>query len=551
MAGPWEQFAPQAQESGSKPWEQFQTTAAEPLSRTDKFLKGVRDPIDGGAQLLTKMLPAGLVEAGNKANNWLADKTGLVARLPEGGIDQQVRQGEQEYEARRAAQGESGFDGYRSLGALIPSMALGAATGGAAAGAGLTARIGVGAAQGAAAGALTPTTGEDFWIDKGKQVAVSAAAGGALPAVFGAAARVVSPNASKNAQLALLKREGVRPTLGQGLGGIANKVEEKLTSIPILGDSIVRTRAGANATFEAAAINRSLAPIGDKLPKGVTGREAIEYAEQKLGANYDKVLTNIGAIRPDSQFNSKVASLTSMVNRARIPDAEKAKYFTAIDKVSTSIDQHGVITSNAFKTLESDLGFYSRKLAGSQNVYDGEIAPAVKQIQEELRAMLRRQAGAHAIELAQTNKGWANFKRVQKAAAAVGAENGNFTPAQLQNAVKTLDKSKDKGAFARGSALGQDLSDAGKAILGSKVPDSGTAGRIGWGIGGGLAYAEPSLLAGAIGGGLLYLSPAQRLLLASASSRPAAAEPAAQALRKAGAVLGPGLSQLPLYNLRD
>ena len=57
---------------------------AAPLSRAEKMLQGARDPFDGGAQLLTKMLPDSVVQSGNRLNNWLADTTGMVGRLPEG-----------------------------------------------------------------------------------------------------------------------------------------------------------------------------------------------------------------------------------------------------------------------------------------------------------------------------------------------------------------------------------------------------------------------------------------------------------------------------------
>ena len=41
-----------------------------------------------------------------------------------------------------------------------------------------------------------------------------------------------------------------------------------------------------------------------------------------------------------------------------------------------------------------------------------------------------------------------------------------------------MDKSKDKRAFSEGSALMQDLTDAAKTTLPSKVPDSGTPARL-------------------------------------------------------------------------
>lgn len=520
-------------------------------SRLEKFGRGLRDPLDGGAQLLAHLLPDNVVKAGNDLNNWLADKTGLVARLPEGGVDQQVREANRDYEARRAAAGEAGIDGYRALGGFIPSAVITAATGGTGAGLGLAGRVGLGAAQGAASGALAPAaSGDSYWSEKAKQVALGTGVGGAVPAAFGAAARVISPNASKNASVALLRREGVQPTIGQTLGGLANKIEERVQSVPLVGDAIRSARGRANGQFQAAAFNRVLAPIGEKLPEGVAGREAVDYTEGLLKQRYDSVLTKIGAIPADQTFGAKLASLGQMVNRALLSRDAKAKFSTALNDVQSAFGGNGVITSDGYKTLESALGADFRKLTSSQDMYDGRLAPAVKQLQQELRDLLQRQAGQRADELQAVNAGWANFKRVQRAAGSLGAEDGQFTPAQFQGAVKALDKSKDKGAFARGGALGQDLSDAGRSILTNTVPNSGTVDRA-MNIGGlGALLLNPKLLLGPIAGAGMYLPSVQRALVTAASSRPAAAQPAAEALRSAGPMLIPGLTQLLLNDGR-
>ena len=125
MAAPWEQY--QSEATNEAPWEAYKSSAepsggasggwdAPPMSRMDRFSQGLKDPINGGAQLLTNLLPKGVVDAGNTANNWLADKTGLVGRLPAGGVDQQVREQETKYQARR---GDSGLDGYRLAGNVL------------------------------------------------------------------------------------------------------------------------------------------------------------------------------------------------------------------------------------------------------------------------------------------------------------------------------------------------------------------------------------------------------------------------------------------------
>lgn len=522
-----------------------------PLSRMDKLVKGMRDPIDGGAQLLANALPDGLVKGVNSANNWLADKTGMVARVPEGGIDQMSREAEDKYQAQRQAQGESGFDGWRLTGnvASPANLALAAR---APAAVSLAGRIGVGAGVGAISGGLTPVGSGDYWDEKIKQVGTGAAFGGALPVVSSALARVISPNASKNTGLQLLKDEGVRPTIGQTLGGTWNRMEEKAQSLPLMGDMIARARQGATSQFEAATHNRALKPIGQKLPDGLSGREAITHTESVLKGAYDDVLTRIGAVRPDAAFNSKVADLEKMVKKLIMPPAEKIKFKASLNDVRASMDRNGVITSDAYKALESSLGADARKLYSSQNIYDGKIAPAVSQLKAELQEMLKRQAGPAADDLKAVNAGWANFKRVQNAASKLGADEGQFTPAQFQNAVRALDKSKDKGSFARGKALGQDLGDAGKSILTNKVPDSGTAGRMFLGGGALLSgAASPAIPASLLAGSALYTSPAQRALVAAASSRPAAAQGAANAFRRTSPMLIPGSAQFGLGILDD
>lgn len=551
MANPFDQFDEPA--TTGNPFDQFDAKPkAAPLTRTDKFVRGLRDPIDGGAQLLTNMLPDSVVQAGNRLNNWLAENTGLVGKLPAGGVDQQTREAEAEYQTRRAASGESGFDGYRTIGNVASPANLALATRIPAA-ATLAGRIGAGAAAGAVSGGLAPVGEGDFWTEKAKQAGVGAAVGGALPAVMGAAARVISPNASKNANLQLLRREGVQPTIGQTLGGVANKIEERLQSLPLMGDMISKARGSANSQFEAAAFNRALKPIGQALPEGVSGRDAVVHTESVLKSAYDDVLQRIGAITPDAAFNDKVISLKKMVNGLVMPKADKAKFTAALNDVKASLDGNGVMTSDAYKALESSLGADARKLAASTNIYDGKIAPAVRQLQAELRDMLNRQAGRHADDLKAVNAGWANFKRVQNAAAKVGAEDGHFTPAQFQNAVRAMDKSKDKSAFARGSALGQDLGDAGKTVLGSKVPNSGTPERLFYGGGAalGASVINPMIPASLLAGAAAYTPAMQRFLSAAAASRPHLAQPAANMLRKSIPALVPGSAQLGLGLLNN
>jgi hypothetical protein len=516
--------------------------------RREGLIRGLIDPLTAGGQMLTAVLPDSANQALTRGDQWLAEKTGGVLGSSAPTYQEAVAQEEAAYQAQRAAGGDTGMDVDRIAGNIVATAVPATKMVGALQKANVGVKT-VGGLTGAAMGALTPTTGdpEDFLTEKGTQVLGGALGGALIPAAGQAISSVVMPKAAQNQALQTVLKEGGKPTIGQAMGGTIGKIEEKAQSIPVVGDMISRARRMGMDSLEPAAYNRALTPLGQKLPKGLSGRDALVHTEKVLKEGYDDVLGKIGAITPDEQFNAKVQSLTDLVDSVKMPQAQKDKFLFAVDKLKTSVDENGVMTSDAYKRLESALGSQAKKLGGSQDIYEMEMAPAVKQLQLELRDMLTRQAGPQAKALQKVNEGWANFKVLQKAAGGVGAEDGVFTPTQLQSAVRAADKSKDKAAFARGNALMQDLSEAGKSVMGNRVPDSGTAGRVGLGaLAGTTAYAVNPMLAAGLGtGAALYTQPVQNALVRAVASRPEIAAPLAaritqgtNALVPAGSIVG-------------
>jgi hypothetical protein len=221
-------------------------------TRAEKVTKGMRDPIDAGAQLLTNILPEPVVTAGNQLNNFIADKIGLLGRLPEGGVNQQITEQEQAYQAQRQAGGEEGFDGYRLLGNIAspanlaiasrlpvaPSLAKSAIAGGA-----------VNALTQPVVGVDKDTSFVDFADQKAMQAAIGAVAGPVGDKIARGVSRIISPNASTNPALQTLRNEGVNPTIGQTLGGRFSQLEQKLASYPLVGDLIGKARGKAKIQF--------------------------------------------------------------------------------------------------------------------------------------------------------------------------------------------------------------------------------------------------------------------------------------------------------------
>lgn len=533
--------AEQPAEVNPPPVQNQSPAPVEKQGRLDRYLKGVKDPIDAGAQMLVHALPDGVVKAGNSLNNWIADKTGLVARLPEGGIDQQIAESEKAYQAQRSAAGESGIDGYRSIGNIInpANIALGYMTGGAAP-ASMAGRVLAGGAMGVGSGALAPVTEGDFSSEKLKQVSVGGGVGAALPFVGAAASRVISPKVSDSVKQLLDNK--ITPTAGQILGGGWQKLEDKLTSVPLLGDAISSARSKSLNEFNRAAYAKALAPIGGTVPKEA-GRDAVASIRTQLGEKYDQLLPKL-VFKPDQQFSDEFQSLQAMAKN--LAPQEAKKFESILNEHLSKVSPNGGMEGETFKILEGALNRDAKRFSSSLDPYQQELGDSLRQALQVFRDGLARSNPAHAKELADINQGYANYVRIRDAASRQGSADGKFTPAQLSAAVRAQDKTVGKRAFSEGDALMQDLSDAGKASLSSQYPDSGTAGRLlasalTGGAAAGAATVNPLSVALAGLTTIPYLPGGRNFVASLLAKRPDAAKPIADAVRQYSPAITAGI----------
>lgn len=506
------------------------------ISKTDRMAKGLRDPIDGAAQLLTNMLPAGIVNSGNKLNNLLADKTGLVERLPEGGLNEFQSDNDRDYEARRLAGGETGFDGYRVLGNLanpvnyLPGALLPKVTT-------LASRVAAGAGVGALTSALAPVSDGDFANEKTKQIGMGVVAGGVMPILTSGAARVISPNASTNSNLSMLKDAGVNPTIGQSLGGRWNALEEKMSSLPLVGDMISKARGSALEQFNNAAINRASGKVGVAVQG--SGQSAIADAGNAVSKAYDDALSQVKYLKFDQQFASDVGQLKTMAQGLTGP--MRSKFNSKLEEVvGGRMSGTGSMLGETYKKVDSEIGGLAAKYQKSAVASESELGDAFAQLQNLLKQQAVRSNPEAAKALKAADSGWANLVRVEGAGKAAQSTEGLFTPAQLNMAIRQADQSTRGRAVSRGAALMQDMGNAGQQVLGNKVPNSFTTDRAiiaGGGLGG--AYLlNPAIPAGLLGAAAMYTTPMQGLLRAMVSARPEGAQPIADALRKTSPGLG-------------
>lgn len=387
-----------------------------------------------------------------------------------------------------------------TIAAALPAMAIpgvGTAAGSAALGAGL--------------GALQPTAPGESSLQNAALGAVFGGAGAVIPRV---AARIINPNAVQ-----AVKESIGDLTPGQALGGAFKTAEEKATSLPFAGPMIQKAQKESLESWNKGVLNKALEPIGETTDK--IGYEGIKDVGDLISGSYQNLLPKL-KIQQDPQFADQVSGLKSLINSGDFP-ADKAEQLNRIidNQVLGKFTDSGLMSGDTMKQVDSKLGQLIRGYKSSQDFDTRQMGDALRETQSALRDMVARNNPDKANELNNLNNSFAQFMRVERAASGVGAKEGIFTPAQLNNAAKATDASLRKKAFSRGEALMQDIAQQGEQTIGSKYPDSGTAGRLGQlGAMGAYIY-NPLLAAGEAGlAGLYGTQSGRNALMALIAKRP-------------------------------
>jgi len=493
-------------------------------------LQGMRDPIDAGAQMARRAVPESIGQAVDRFGNYLAD-AGLPVARSEGvqGVDALVNQSNQQYAADRSAAGREGIDWAR-LGGNIAGLAPMAYSTPQALASGLG-RLGAGAVQGAAFGAMQPVVGESAQDEFGHAKAVQAGVGGALGAALPAAGRLLAPAASRATSAAQrLAGEGVQLTPGQALGGMMMRMEDRAMSMPIMGDAIRAARTRGNESLNRAVYNRVLSPIGESTDK--VGRAAVDEARRKISQAYDDVLGKV-TFTPDNAFAQNIANLRNMAQA--LPARERRAFENVLQReVLDPLTKGRSVDGITFKQVEAQLGNQAQQFQRSTDAYQQQVGHAIVELQKALRENLIRMNPQQAERLRNVNESFANFVRLENAAGRIGAHDGVFTPQQLASAIRQSDRSTRRGAYSRGNALMQDLSDAAQSRMSAQIPDSGTAERLMVNIlAGGAGYMANPVIPGALATAAIpYLPGVSRAAAAAILRRPASAKTLGDALER-------------------
>jgi hypothetical protein len=336
------------------------------------------------------------------------------------------------------------------------------------------------------------------------------------------AARVLKPQLAP-AQQMLADRGVTQMTPGQLTGGFLKDAEDKLTSLPILGNFIQNSRGRSIESFNRSVANQALEPIGETVPKNIkAGHDLVDHVENKLSDAYDALKPKL-TFMPDRQFALDLSNVRGDMNLAAQPQIDQFERIinnklgpNRWDRTFTPPGSGPIraMSGEQFKKIESEFTKLAKDYSSSADASQRTLGTGLSDLVRSMRQNLERSNPQHAQELADINRGYAMFVRMQGAAGNRRTSAGVFTPSDLLAAVKRGDSSVRKGSFARGDALMQDYADAGQKVLPSKVPDSGTPGRAMTSLiaSGGLGYLSPKVLAGVGAASLPYTRPSMALL---------------------------------------
>jgi hypothetical protein len=384
---------------------------------------------------------------------------------------------ERQYQAARGALGQSGIDLPRLAGTVAANLATGSAVSRLPV-VGLLPRIAAGAAVGGTTGATAPVTdnARPYARQALGNATIGAGVGGLLPPAAAGLGMMVPKTLAAGAR-ALIDQK-LPLTIGQTMGGVVKSVEDKLTSLPVLGDAIKAAQGRATEGLNRTALNRALAPVGETLPHDMpVGRQAVEYVGRKLGDKYDALLPSMRA-QTDQKFASEIQDIIADA-RGKLPPAQFHQFRRVVTaQLPFKAGGSNFLDGPTLQSIDSELGRRAAGYSGDASFDNRELGHTIGKLKTALSDLVARNNPDRASELKAINQGWANYVRVRRAASGVGAKDGVFSAPQLSSAVRASDKSVGKGDYAKGRALMQDLSDPAAALLPSSVPDSGTAGRL-------------------------------------------------------------------------
>ena len=295
-------------------------------------------------------------------------------------------------------------------------------------------------------------------------------------------------------ELKTLREAGVKPTVGQTIGGMAKAIEDKAVGVAP-GARAAQNRVGEQ--WQNGVINKAMEPLGVTVEG--TGVEAIQQAQRALDEAYDAARD----IMPEVQVKGTtlaqdMAEQLAEAGAAGLDEGVMSSVKRTYKQLIAPALKKDKISTSDLQRIESKLNDRISKAASSGKF---DLATEYRQFLQILREQAAKQSPEYAAKVKKANEAYARFADVEIAAGRAGGDAGTFTPAQLQSAVK-------QGTSRRARARGGDgpIADLAKAGNSQLSPVTGNSGTVERGaqtaaaVGG---YAVDPMFAGGMLGSML------------------------------------------------
>jgi hypothetical protein len=246
----------------------------------------------------------------------------------------------------------------------------------------------------------------------------------------------------------------------------------------------------------------------------------------------------------DLDFATTSNILSSLAKNTNLSANQRQEVAQTLNDVVLGKFSGQKLDGQTFKGIESDLRKKASNYMNSTTASEREVGQALSDVLGVLKKELYFQNPKQTPQLRRIDSAYSDLSVINIAAANSGALNGVFTPKQFSTAVRQADKTRNKSAFAKGTAKSQQISDAGIRVLGEQS-GSTLEGNIATRVAGGYGMlTEPVIAAGLVTGvPAMYSQSGQAVLDALLRSRPELVKQAGGMLSRvspqAGGVLAP------------
>jgi hypothetical protein len=293
--------------------------------------RGARDVVDGGAQLLSRGVQA-IAPKDSKFEKW--------AQSEVQNVDAINADAEKQF---RALRGETGLDGARIFGSMLPSLALGGAT------------VPGAIASGAAAGATSKVDANsgNFWTEKALQTGLGGALGGAGNVVGRYLGQGITSflEPAKNQTMAdAAKRIGYQLTPAQQTGSKAALVAENYFDKAAGSSGVMRRAQVAN---NEKINNVALEAMGVPAKSGRITEQSFSDAAQKTSQMAEEIYPLVNA---DISQSTALKNLIAETQRkqALIPHRASPTISKEIELLEKDM-QAGPLTGETYQAIRDQL----------------------------------------------------------------------------------------------------------------------------------------------------------------------------------------------------